>query len=143
MSAFVVENNHINAILNYLHEHSKKNTCKYVSNYNLTDHEDLTKIGQILLDENIRSVAFRYKAKTELIFADFATSQQQKFDFVLNQKQKFTSIQILKALHCLEYQSCESPCFKSTQAYELIHEIEYITICNLQGYAEAEWTLAA
>ena len=123
MSAFVVSQNHINAIVNY----ANKVLSKWDSTYS-----DPQAIGQILLDENIRSVSHRY--------AHHGPEPAQKFRWKLADK-TVSAVQMLKLLSCLHYQSCETEDFDSTKAAKLIRDMTSNTIADLPGYEEAEWAL--
>lgn len=129
MSAFVVSDAHINAIVNF--------TLICAPAYKLSGysfqgeyHEwpSPEKLGQILLDENVRSVNARYSNKTE------------PDTFVFKRTWKAVSaVTMLKALDCLDYQSCESSDWEDTLAYRLIEVMRQWTIGRLPGYEEAEW----
>lgn len=63
-------------------------------------------LGQVLWDENYRSVNFRYREDTET--PDYI---RDVFDA------PFHPIAILKAIDCYEYQSCECSDFEETSAF--------------------------
>lgn len=122
MSAFICNDSHITALAAYAARHR---LCGY--------HEGhIEKIGAILQAENVRSVNYRYKDKeaepafTVCAWAEFRT---------------FTPIQIVKAAHCLEYQSCEHRGWASSHANEIVQAIIAEAISELPGYGAADWEI--
>ena len=51
-------------------------------------------------------------------------------------------VQILKACHSYNYQSCENNGYYDSLAYAIIEKIIKDTTMNLDGYDEAEWDIA-
>ena len=60
-------------------------------------HENVNNVGRMLLFENMRSVAHRYNETLEL----------PEYGFSLGRS--LTPVELLSAINCLEYQSCEHP----------------------------------
>ena len=54
-------------------------------------------------------------------------------------RKPLTAVQVLKAISCYEYQSCEPPDWKQSEAHAFCKALEAATIQHLPGYEEAEW----
>lgn len=124
MSAYIVSNNHINAILRFADLH-----CSSVVGGFARQHmkmpaagEYLTKIGQILLRENVRSVNYRYREKT----------RPGKFEYDQDAP-AVSHIEALKLVNCLDYQSCERKDWHKSPACILLAEIKMKILEDLAG----------
>ena len=94
-----------------------------------------SEFGQMLWDENIRSVRYWYDDPDTLpgpidetfvyIHVPVAASEDP--------------VQTLKAIHCLEYQSCEHPEWKDSEAYAALQALAHRAIRALPGYDDAGW----
>lgn len=96
MSAYIVNDNTINAVLGFADE------------YDLNAFDGKTKddLGQILLDQNYCSVNYRY--------GEDATPER----YVYN-RYTVKATDALQHLSCIEYQSCETPDWETTLAFRL------------------------
>ena len=128
MSAFVVSNNHINSIVRWASVNNIAFSYGPNQIWRVPGNEDAT--AQMLLDENVRSVNFRYKESTE--------PESIKFQ---NTAPMLTPMGVLKAIHCLEYQSCETDEWERTKAARLLATIEREAIYRLPGYEEAKYAI--
>jgi hypothetical protein len=117
MSAFIVSTDHIDAIVTYA-------TTKGIS------RRTPTELGQILLAENARSVASRYN---EAVSNEPAAYLYRIFIKPLS------AVAILKAVDCLEYQSCEHDGWADSVAKSILDSIRVEAIKKLPGYADAQW----
>lgn len=127
MSAFVVSNEHINALINFGLETTYWNPatqCCEEINRHTAQH-----VGQILMDANQRSVNYRYQ--------EHDTAPMFKF----NLGGGFTAVQILKACHCLDYQCCENEDWPQTLAYGILETIKSKAERLLPGYESAAWEI--
>lgn len=124
MSAFIVSDNHIHAVVA-----AAAHFDAYLPNLKLRDIDDRQKLGQILVDANYESVNYRYKAKYEppVYRIRFTTPPDP--------------IQAIKAIDCLDYQSCEVPDWESTEAFKILERIKSAAIAHLPGYQEAKWSI--
>ena len=128
MSAFIVSKNHINTLVNYGY-HNR--LYRYISEDNiLRFNDEPTKIGQILVDENYKSINYRYEEDEE----------HYKYKFNLSLK-NYSPVQIIKACDCYDYQACETPDYDKSVAYKLIDTIRARAINSLDGYEKAEWEI--
>lgn len=129
MSAFIVSNTQINALVRFA---STNNVSFYYGptsqRWNVSGNEDAT--AQLLLDENVRSVNFRYGETTE---AERIVYQIDAPDL--------TPVQVIKAAQCLEYQSCETSDWEQTMAKKLLTTIIDWAVTKLPGYEAAPWSI--
>lgn len=136
MSAFVVNDKHLNALITWaslnnmrFHFASDGNRRKYDPSIT----EDAQALVEILYKENVRSVCARYpQDKPE----DFLPAP------VYNFVNGMSAIQIVKACNCLDYQSCETSDWKETDAYRIVDWIQSEAIAKLPGYNEAKWEIS-
>ena len=128
MSAFTVTNTHINALVRYASRH--KITVAYgnpTMRLNVSAHEQ--EVAQLLLDENIKSVNYRY-SETETGFIEYDRGAPI-----------ISAIQAIKAAQCLRYQSCEHPTYEGSIAELLVEAIISDAIPRLEGYNDAQWAI--
>jgi len=129
MSAFIVSDTHINALVRYASRH---NVRAFYGNpmaiFRVKDNEQET--ATLLLEENVKSVNSRYKDNEVMsITYDFGTPV-------------LTAIQAIKAAQCLRYQSCEHSDYEDSIAFKLIEAIIADAIPRLEGYDSAQWAIA-
>jgi len=114
MSAFIVDPEHIHVLL----WATSRTTSPYgpLAWYydNPTRKGELTPdtrddVGQMLVDENAASVNYRYDEDDAYIYA-----YQQP------QHTTWTDVEILKALDCYQYQSCEHPAWRDMPSPRLL-----------------------
>ena len=136
MSAFIVGDDHLNALLTYAVD-------RRISYWNPRSKErtDITsrnveEVGRILLDENVRSVDHRYGGRIDADEKDAGA----RYTF-----QRWTArlspVQVLKAVACLDYQSCETNDWDNTLAYRICQAIKDRAISDLPGYEAAQWEI--
>jgi hypothetical protein len=127
MSAFIVSHDHIDAILAGYAKARKSYEPKL-------SIAQLTELGQLLLIENSRSVAYRYNEPVNENWRSYI------FDITCLQKVPVPVIaQQLKLCSCLEYQSCERPDYEESDAYKLLERIRGDLISALPGYDAGPW----
>lgn len=132
MSAFIVDNAHINAILNASAPRFAGDGATY--RWQGKVHYfggDSQRIGQVLTDENYRSVNYRYQEQTE----------PRRFQRVMLKGKALSPIEIVKLCHSYSYQSCEAPDWKETEAHAIVGALRERSIRQIEGYEEAPWTL--
>lgn len=88
-------------------------------------------VASSLYRENARSVHARYGG--EMPYADCGTPIPS-FAWL-----RFDPVQVIKACHCLAYQSCETDDWEETEAAAILRAIESAYVRRLIGYEEAEW----
>lgn len=87
----------------------------------------------MLWAENYASVNYRYCEK------DMAPEYVHKSD----PYRKWDAVAVLKAIACYEYQACEHPGWKTSEARAFCEELRGNAIHALPGYAEASWEVSA
>ena len=125
MSAFIVNHTHINALVKFA---CINNLAVYDgrSKFGISGNEDAA--AQMLLDENTRSVNFRYSLNNE---AD-------KIIYQIDAPH-LSPIEAIKAAECLDYQSCETLDWDETLAKKILKTIINCAISRLPGYEQANW----
>lgn len=130
MSAFVVSHAHINALVSWAN-HFKRKTR--LSSSTLADHPEM--LGQLLLDANIDSVNYRYAHNKD------AQCEPETFTWQPSKARELSAVEALKALVCLDYQSCERPDWEEKQAAKIIAQLKSAAISELEGYEAATWCI--
>jgi hypothetical protein len=136
MSAFIVNKEHIDALVNYMVTHK-------VSYWTGSERVNVTRfnaeeVGRILLDENVRSVNHRYCDRTD------ADEKNAASDYRFSRSSRsFSPVQIIKAVHCLDYQCCETDDWETTLAHKICQEILSAACHALPGYEQAQWGIYA
>ena len=114
MSAFVVPNIHIDAILSFARLAARKLRrlpIDVIGPVSWDSPEHLTHIGRVLQAENIRSVNYRY-ASTD--------AGERPYTAFRVYPRPVSAMMALKACDCLNYQSCETPDWQQTEACALL-----------------------
>jgi hypothetical protein len=95
----------------------------------------------MLWDENIRSIEGRYpdtsgrpenmpgKCDGMLIYSHISGDRRGPMN----------PVQVLKAINCYQYQSCEHDEWKSSEAHAFIEALRSAAISALPGYEAAAW----
>lgn len=96
-------------------------------------HETATEVGRMLLLENYKSVYHRYDSGPKVELEEPYSYHPTRF--------KKDPVQVLKAISCLEYQSCEHPDWKNSEAKAFCEALKDRAIENLPGYDGAKWEL--
>ncbi len=92
------------------------------------------KVGQMLLTENYRSVYSRYQPVAGCV--NPVHNEEYVFSRVNG---KVDPVQVLKAIDCLEYQSCYHPGWKDSDARRFLENLRGRATNQLPGYQEAQW----
>ena len=132
MSAFTVGNRHINVMLKAasLSRHPGDGARYYWNDESRYFNGSLHTIGQKLVDENFRSVNYRYTKQVE--------AEQFKS---MALRAEYTPVQIIKACDCYNCQACETPDWQETEAYAIMTALRERAIDMLPGYDEADWNI--
>lgn len=122
MSAYILHPNHTIALVNFGRSHRVS-----VWDDNLDRPREFWKeyneLGQILVDENYKSVNYRYRDNLE----------PHKFVFKYDMQPR-TPVQILRAINTYDYQSCEHPDYEKSLAKWIIDCLQSKAIHLLPGY---------
>jgi hypothetical protein len=127
MSAFIVDYDHINAILSW----AIKQEC-YVPDaageLEKITAENADTFGQVLADENCRSHNYRY-----------ADENTDALDYVFRPFPiELTTGELIRACACLDYQSCETPDWHKTHAYQILLHIRSRATYETKEYETCE-----
>lgn len=130
MSAFVISNKHISAMLAATehYKHHYHYTVRYEFDGRLYDFKDMRRVGQILLDQNHKSVNIRYDENTTGFFSYVPTP-------------KMPLVHVLSLCMGYEYQACEDPDWHKSEAYAIVQKIKDQCIQFLPGMDDAPWTI--
>jgi hypothetical protein len=140
MSAFVCQPEHIGLLAAFLATDQEPKS-------HVLREEKATRFAITLARQNIDSVAYRYPGdKDGERPGPAGLKDQQIIDlaglwavhFANNPPQK-TLTEIIKFAHCLDYQSCETDDYKTTNAADLIRQIIYAACRNRHDYEPAAW----
>lgn len=110
MSAYVMSNQDINNIVNYF-VNSTASSQLWIpvdGEYNYLDRNNAEKVANILFLENVRSVDTRYNKKNNV-------DSVYKFSY-----KTVTDKEVSQLIDSLEYQSCETDDYYTTEAYMII-----------------------
>jgi len=109
------------------------------------DFTKATEIGQILWDENRKSIEHRYPDTVE----DFSNApgpigESYEYEYrplfgLRPHGNDLDPVQVLKAIKCYEYQSCEHDGWANSAAWHFCQALQSHAISVLPGYDEAEW----
>ena len=132
MSAFIVSDRHINVLVSFAARGGRSGHASYYwkgsHQYFLGNEQH---IASALYAENVRSVNTRYRM------------DQPADGFVFSRDDSIRDpLVIIKACHCLEYQSCETIDWTGTEAFAILKAIQAVAVRSLPGYAESDgWSI--
>jgi len=136
MSAFIVSNSTIRAIVEYAFLH--RVSVKRMPGDNrpsqwagVLEYKE-NAIGQALLEANYVSVNYRYSQKDRT--PEYVHSG-------LPAMHNLQPIVIIKLCHCLEYQACEVPDWRESWAKHFLTRVVESATRRLPGYDAAPWGL--
>jgi hypothetical protein len=130
MSAFICSFAHLTALASFAAR--CVDSYFHVPSGNRLECRRLTveELGQMLLEENGKSVHYRYREETPT--PPFKPCEKALWAV-------FTPVEIIKAAHCYDYQACEHPEYGQSEAKALIQAIIDTAIYQLPGYEAAPW----
>lgn len=139
MSAFQVSPAHIGAILRwYLFDLGPAEWRPRWRDHQPT-REDAIDMAAALAFECYRSVRYRYPDGELPGPVAFEDSPVVVDVSNLGVYKQLSAVGVIKACHCLEYQSCEHPEWQSSEAKRLLTDISNTAIGRLPGYEAAAW----
>lgn len=152
MSAYMVEQDHINYLVNAALSRSDGSTLSWVwdvdtetGNYKRGDLQSgrpnrATEIGQMLWDENRKSIEERYvDTRDDFSKAPGPVGEDYRYEYQVFPHYHPDQVQILKACDCFEYQACEHCLWHSSQAKAFIDALRKRAVGDLDGYDNAYW----
>lgn len=134
MSAFVCNNQHINAMLQAakFNQALPSPPSYYWEENGKAERRPIRpsdqRVGQILVDQNFASVNHRYQnTETPYLFNP------------LPFQKRYSMAQVLKACNCYIYQACENPEWEASEAHAIVKSLKHRAVNLLPGYDEAMW----
>ncbi len=146
MSAFVMNKVEIDAIilagLN-IKQHANDDFCYFFKRgdeqpWRVLTRETADAIGQVLVNENVRSVMGRYNEDKPTNLPG-PTNAYWLIPYKLGETRIPTVVQAIKLVNCYEYQACESNDWKKTEAHAFCDYLKGHLIHCLPGYEDAPW----
>lgn len=135
MSAFIVSNTHINALLSYAIDKQVTYWNEKAGERTRITRHNAEEVGRILMDENVRSVCARYRDAGNDEKSAGADYSFQYFSTPL------TAAEVIKACQCLEYQSCETDDYDASLAWRITQDIKNHACHHVPGYDAAPWEI--
>ena len=137
MSAYIVDHATIHAIITWARSlHICVPNLDGSPRWAPLNDLDPNEVGQLLLNENVKSVNHRYRAKDvppAYAFREVHAIKRGQYNPIL------TAIDIIKACNCLEYQSCEHPGWNRSWAKRFLDHVIDNSIPRLPDYDAAPW----
>ena len=128
MSAFICSDKHINTIVTWAGKH---NVSAYHGvpgrSYPVSGNEQ--EVANELLDENVKSVNYRYKEDDPV----------EPIGFVF--EDDASAIQIYKLCQSLACQSCEHPEWETSLSKAYVNAIQNRAVQSVPGYESAKWSI--
>lgn len=152
MSAYMVSKAHIDALVNVA-VFGPKGTSRgqggwyavyYGNPSRKADDHVMNQIGDMLVRENLSSIHSRYPDTIEKPEGTPGPIEQywlNEYEFEYPQR-TLTAVEALKAVSCYEYQSCEHPEWKNSDAASFCESLRHNLIGCIPGYSDAAWEIA-
>lgn len=126
MSAFVVSRKHIDYLV------SAARLYRILDRWERGTDADM--LADMLALENERSVAYRYRQPAPTRPEGYVAPS---VDWTCH----VDTVWVLKAIACLDYQSCEHPEWETSTARKFLRDLEACAISFLPGYETAPWCI--
>ena len=146
MSAYIVDRETIQYLVQsgleaaFQHHQGHKMRWYHDGESHWLDDRNASDVGQMLWDENIASVAYRYSdSRHEGLPGPANESGYVYFHEDTTVGYIWKPAQILKATDCYEYQSCEHPGWWSSSAKAFIDVLRKLAWTRVAGYEDAQW----
>ncbi len=98
------------------------------------DYDAANRLGQLLLNENAKSVNYRYSDDPEPSADDES--------YQCRTTARLSAVDVLMALDGYEYQSCEHPGWRTSEAHSFTDALRRAVIGHLPGYSESKcWAI--
>ena len=145
MSAFMVSKQHIDAIVATAFWGPEGSRDQWSAYYNGEGfgYDRLNQLGEMLVKENLSSIHARYPDTLENPEGTPGPIEQywlQPYTFK-HPAHAYTAVEILKAIDCYEYQSCEHDEWATSTAAKFCNELRGKLIGFLPGYDAAPWEI--
>jgi hypothetical protein len=138
VSAYIVDHDHIDALLSFAIEHQIRYVVPETKSCVEIELANATEVGRILLTENERSVRCRYpdcdvKELPGTMGEDAATYKFRRWPA----RHPLSAMTILKACSGFDYQACETEDYEQSLAAVIVRKIRDYAINRLPGYSES------
>lgn len=140
MSAYIVDREHILFLTACAMTRGEYLSSSICQRRDLTPHQ----VAQILWDENIASVRYRYPngGSHELPgpcddFLILASEVTHALEYRCHNL--MTAAAVFKSCACYEYQSCEHPEWHESEAKSILDDIRKWASARIPGYEDAPW----
>lgn len=140
MSAFLVAPEHIQQLVLFSHGRVGRDALTWMGYADEGDRDE--KLASLLALANLRSMRHRYPNDPSMSAADDEAYIRACVPVVFHMCQ-LTPVQVLKAIGCLDYQSCEVPDWRDTLACRALEALKDAAISMLPGWNEAAWAIDA
>lgn len=131
MSAFVVSNLQISAIVMWASAHQVEDHFGVGVPIKLEVEGNEQAIADMLLEENIKSVNYRYGEETPITACELVRGAPLR-----------TAGEVHRLCESLAYQSCEHPTWNISKAKHLLGAIKRKCLkVGLEGYDKASWSI--
>lgn len=154
MSANVISKSHIDAIINaglsgmprehgplswYASDPRSLMIQESQKAYRQLTDETANQVGQMLIDECVKSVSYRYQ-DSDITDLPGPVNGYWLIPYELGYSDRIpTPVETLKLIRCYEYQSCEHPEWPESEAYRFCQALTAAMMTYLPGYEEAPW----
>jgi hypothetical protein len=144
MSAFMVSENHIDAIVltalfgpsEFCKPYKGEWYAPYFGNPSKKlDYDNAVELGQLLTDANVESLKARYPRENH----DVEPYTIQNLELSRN---RYSALAILKLIQCYEYQACEYDGWESSAAAKFCAALTRRLITCLPGYDPLPWSIS-
>ena len=125
MSAFIVNNKHIDYLMQFLGQQKDLKLClnwKWISPANFNDMQN---VANVLIKQNWKSYNLHYNEKNKI---------PKNYKFVIDFNFKPNLVQVIKACQWLNYQSCETRNYNQSNAKKIIDAIQYFATQRILKY---------
>lgn len=140
MSAFIVSKAHISAMLRAALIHDRSFSWYHNKTYRQLAGSDLDKVGQMLLDQCVASVRYRYPNEEDPDDLPGPISNEWQVPFSFRPLGRVpTPVEALKLIRCYDYQSCENPEWETSEAKAFCDTLFVCLVHAVPGYEEAGW----
>ena len=102
------------------------------------DYARAAEVGQMLWDECVASVSARYPHE-DVSTLPGPIGETYQYGTHRPRPMTFEPVQVIKAAHCYDYQSCEHEGWEGSESYAFIHTLVTRATCELPGYDAAAW----
>lgn len=157
MSAYIVSRQHIAFLVEAglsLHPTQHHRMISWVWNVNhetgthdraelrIGDYQRASEVGQMLWDENRRSVRYRYPNDTDDTLPGPIDETFEYEHKPMIPRSPINPVDVLKACSGFEYQACEHPEWEQSEAKAYIQALRDNAITSLPGYEDSPyWSL--